>query len=77
VSLERDGGKVWAVTFEVLDLERAREHLTAVDCAPVQLDDVTIAIPPERALGARYRFRVGAVPGDPRPAPDTSTTSAG
>jgi catechol 2,3-dioxygenase-like lactoylglutathione lyase family enzyme len=76
-SLERDGGKVWAVTFEVLDLERARHHLTAVECAPVQLDDVTIAIPPERALGARYRFRAGPLTGDPRPAPDTATASAG
>jgi catechol 2,3-dioxygenase-like lactoylglutathione lyase family enzyme len=67
--LERNGGMVWAVTFEVLDLERARDHLTSLDCAPVQLDDATIAIPSERALGARYRFRAGPVPGDPRPNP--------
>jgi hypothetical protein len=71
-SLERDGGMVWSVTFQVLDVERARGHLVATGCDPIDVDDATVAIPPSHALGARYRFCAAPVPGDPRPPPVTS-----
>src|SRR5262249_49373285 len=63
--LARHGEILHAASFRVRDLERAGAFLRELGLkAEPRADE--IALGPEQALGARYRFIQAGLPGDPR-----------
>jgi hypothetical protein len=66
--LQQNGDIMHAVAFEVADLDRAEQHLTAKGVRILERDATTLLADPDTTFGAAYRFTTAAIPGDPRDA---------
>jgi catechol 2,3-dioxygenase-like lactoylglutathione lyase family enzyme len=66
--LQQHGDIMHAVAFQVLDLDRAEQHLTAKGVRILDRDATTLLADPDTTFGAPYRFTTAAIPGDPRDA---------
>jgi catechol 2,3-dioxygenase-like lactoylglutathione lyase family enzyme len=66
--LEKNGDIMHAVAFQVADLDRAEQHLTAKGVRILDRDATTLIADPDTTFGAPFRFTTAAIPGDPRDA---------
>ena len=64
-SMARDGAMIWSVSFEVRDVDAAREFLASVGVRTTEHDG-GLSISAADAAGARYELVGVPVPGDPR-----------
>jgi catechol 2,3-dioxygenase-like lactoylglutathione lyase family enzyme len=64
--LAADGDVCHAVTWQVNDLEQARDYLASKNIAILDADDKTLIADPDTTWGGLMRFTTEAVPGDPR-----------
>jgi len=68
LDLAKNGDIMHAVAFQVADLDRAEQHLTAKGVHILDRDATTLLADPGTTFGAPFRFTTGAIPGDPRDA---------
>ncbi|MDD2858814.1 MAG: hypothetical protein PHU75_09090 [Candidatus Nanopelagicales bacterium] len=64
--LAANGDMCHAVTWQVLDLDRAADYLATKGIRVIGRDATTILTDPDDTFGAPMRFTTVAIPGDPR-----------